>query len=318
MQLDFPSFRRTAVTALIFLGALIAPFLYAVCNHLDKHLLQKHFEESGVGTLVLFSALLSCVTVPVAFIINPNVLDISLVSILTLLLVGVINVGLLWGYLMAMNEDEPTVVIIFYQLVPVLGLGLGHIVLDETISVMQGVAMVLIMIGAVVMTFAQDEDGRVTMKLRTVGFMLLASFGWALESVLFKWVALEENVWQSLFWEGSSETLIGVLLFLLIPSWRRCFLSVFREKKPAVIGLNVANEVVYNIGNMAAYFMVVLIPVALNLLMNSFQPIFVFVIGVILSRFVPHHATESAGNRWKQKLIAIAFTGFGVYLIGEW
>lgn len=131
-------------------------------------------------------------------------------------------------------------------------------------------------------------------------------------------VALEENVWQSIFWEGSSETLIGIALFLLIPSWRQHFLSVFRENKPMVVGLNVTNEVVYNIGNFAAYFMVVLIPVALNLLMNSFQPIFVFIIGVVLSRFMPQLATESASHRWKQKLIAIAFTGIGVYLIGDW
>lgn len=306
------------MTALIFFGALIAPFLYAVCNHLDKHILEKYFEGSGVGTLVLFSALLSFVTVPVAFAIDPNVLDVKLINMAALLIVGVINVGLLWGYLMAMNEDEPTVVIIFYQLVPVLGLGMGYVVLGETISVIQGVAMVLIMVGAIVMTFAQDEDGQITMKLRTIGFMLLASFGWAAESVIFKWVALEENVWQSLFWEGSAETFMGVLLFLLIPSWRRCFLSVFRKNKPGVVGLNVTNEVVYNVGNMAAYFMVVLIPVALNLLMNSFQPIFVFIIGVALSRFLPQLATESATNRWKQKLMAIIFTAIGVYLIGEW
>lgn len=308
------------MTALIFLGALIAPFLYAVCNHLDKHILSKHFKENekGVGVLVLFSALLSCVTVPVAFIIEPNVLNISLVSIATLLVVGIINVGLLWGYLKAMDEDEPTAVIIFYQLVPVVGLGLGYLLLGETISVVQSVAMVLIMVGAVVMTFAQDEDGQITMKLRTIGFMLLASFGWAAESVLFKWVALEENVWHSLFWEGSSETLIGVVLFMLIPSWRTQFLSIIRGKKPKVIGLNVTNEVVYNIGNMAAYFMVVLIPVSLNLLMNSFQPIFVFIIGVALSRFLSNHATESATDRWKQKLIAIVLTGAGAYLIGEW
>src|SRR5690606_13604618 len=116
-------------------------------------------------------------------------------------------------------------------------------------SQMQGIAMVLIMIGAVIMTFAQDEDGQIRMKFRTIGFMLLASFGWAAESVIFKMVALEENVWQSIFWEGSSETLIGIALFLLIPSWRQHFLSVFRENKPMVVGLNVTNEVVYNIGN---------------------------------------------------------------------
>ncbi|MBP6974752.1 MAG: EamA family transporter [Candidatus Pacebacteria bacterium] len=306
------------MTALIFLGALIAPFLYAFTNHVDKFLLEKYFKEGGVGTLMLFSSLLSIIAIPVVLFVEPTVLDTNWTSTITLVFVGGLNLLLLWCYLQAMNEEEPTVVIIFYQLVPVLGLGLGYLVLGETISFFQGIAMALIIVGAIIMTLAIDEDGKFTFRLRSLGYMFVASLCWAGESTLFKKVALEENVWRSLFWENTSMAILGIVMFLLIPRYRKSFLKALRVNSKPILGLNVLNESVFIIGNMAASFMVVLIPVALNLLMNSFQPIFVFVMGVILSRVVPHHATEIISDRWKQKLIAIAFTGVGVYLIGDW
>lgn len=296
----------------------MAPFLYAITNHVDKILLQNYFKEGGVGTLIIFSSLLSFIAIPVVLFVDPTVLQTDWFNIAILTVVGAMNLILLWCYLQALNADEPTVVIIFYQLVPVLGLILGYLVLGEMITLMQGVAMALIIVGACIMTLASDEDGKLTIRLRTLGYMVIASLCWAGESTLFKKVALEENVWRSFFWESLSMVVIGIILFLFVRRYRQSFLKALKVNSKPILGLNVFNESVYITGNMAASFMVVLIPVALNLLMNSFQPIFVFVIGLVLAWFIPNYATETARSRWKQKLLAIVFTGLGAYFIGDW
>jgi len=306
------------MTALLFLGALIAPLMYAFTNHIDKILLEKYFKEGGVGTLMIFSALLSVLIVPVALYMEPAVLEVGILNTAVLAFVGLLNVVLLWCYLQAMEAAEPTTVIIFYQLVPVLGLGLGYLVLGETISWMQGLAMALIICGATVMVFATDADGKLVLRLKSISFMFVASFCWAAQETLFKKVALEENVWRSLFWESLSMTVLGFVMFFAIPKYRKSFLNAFETNSRRIIGLNVLNETLYIFGNAMAAFMVVLIPIALNLLMNSFQPIFVFIIGIILSKYIQGVYTEKPSDRWQQKIIAVILTSAGVYIIGDW
>ena len=301
----------------VFLLAMVPPFLYAATNHFDNILLEKYFKEGGVGTLILFSALLSVIALPIFYWIDPLVMQVDKSSLAILVLVGLLNTVLLWCYLQAMFTDEPTVVIIYYQLVPVIALGLSYVVLGETLLTHQLLAMGIIILGASILAVAIDGDGKIVFKGRTAIYMLIASTCWASESVLFKVVALEENVWRSLFWEHAVLAVIGVLIFLSISRYRRSFLKALRANSGPVLGLNVANETLYMAGNSIAAFVVVLIPVSITLLMNSFQPLFVLVIGFALHFLFPRLEVEHVNSRnLKQKLIAIALTGVGAYMLG--
>jgi len=302
----------------VYLLAVISPFFYAATNHIDNILLGKYFKEGGVGTLILFSALLSVLAVPVLYFMDPTVLSVDATSMAMLALVGVINVILLWCYLQAIFTDEPTVVIIYYQLVPVIGFGLGYLVLGETLASAQVIAMSIIIVGALILTVALDDDGKIIFRGRTAIYMLIASTCWASESVLFKLVALEENAWRSLFWEHTALVIIGILIFIFVPHYRKSFMKAIKLNSAPVLGLNVVNESLYIIGNSVSAYVVILIPVSLTLLMNSFQPIFVMVMGVALHLLFPHLGVEYINNRnIPQKLLAIALTGVGAYLLGE-
>jgi drug/metabolite transporter (DMT)-like permease len=301
----------------IYLLAMVPPFLYAATNHFDNILLKKYFKEGGVGTLILFSALLSVIALPVLYLVDSSVMQVDTRSLVILLLVGCINTLLLWCYLQAMFTDEPTVVIIYYQLVPVIALALGYVVLGETLEINKLFAMSIIILGALILSVAIDNNGKIIFKCRTAIYMLIASTCWALESVLFKVVALEENVWRSLFWEHAVLAVIGILILIFIPRYRSGFTKALRLNTGPVLGMNVANETLYMLGNSIAAFVVVLIPVAITLLMNSFQPLFVLVIGLVLQLIIPHLEVEYVNKEnMKQKLVAIVLTGVGAYMLG--
>lgn len=303
----------------IYSLAILSPLLYATTNHLDNILLAKYFKEGGVGTLMLFSALLAVLALPVLLLIDPTVLSVSYQNMLLLAGVGVINTVLLWSYLQAMFNDEPTVVIIYYQLVPVLGLVMGYFVLGETLSLTQILSMSIIILGALILTVVMDSDGKLVFRSKTAGYMLLASFCWAAESTFFKVVALTENPTRSFFWEHVSLVLIGLLLFALVPHYRQSFLRALKLNSKPVLALNTLNEGLYISGNYIAAVVVVMIPVSLTLLMNSFQPFFVLVVGVILTLLFPRLDVEHVSSRHlTQKLLAIVLTGIGAYMLGGW
>lgn len=299
-----------------FLG-MVGPFLYALTNHIDKHLLEKYFKEDGVMTLIIYSAVLSLALVPVAYWMSPtSVLGVSHENMLVLAGVAFIDVILLWAYLKAMEGDEPTVVIVFYQLVPVLGLVSGYFILGETITTHQLGAMAVVMVGTSLVSFEKGEGFTFKLKARTVGYMLIACTCWALETTIFKKVALEEDAWRSIFWEHSALGVVGLGIFAFNKKARHGFLKQFRENSVKIVGLNALNEVIYMTGNVAVAFASLMAPVAVILLMNAYQPIFVMAIGILLARFFPKLATEKMSRgHLVQRVIAIAITGVGTYLL---
>lgn len=299
-----------------FFITLIAPFIYATTNHIDKILLEKYFKEGGVGTLILFSSLLSIVALPFIYLGDTNILAVGWQNILILSFLGLLNVFVLWFYLMALQDEEASVAIVFYQLVPVIGLILGYIILDETISSMQFIAMVIIILGTSIISFEIDNDNKFKLRGKTALYMSLASFFWALESVIFKYVALDENVWRSLFWEHVMLVVVGIIIFIFVKSYRDNFITAIKRNSKAILSLNFLNESLYMSGNILFAFAYLWAPIALVLLVNSFQPIFVLVIGIFLTIFFPKISVEkiNAVHLW-QKLFAIIITGIGTYLL---
>jgi len=299
-----------------FLVALIGPFLYALTNHIDKILLEKYFKESGVGTLILFSALLSALALPFFFLFDSSILKVSGLNIFFLAIVGILNVLVLWCYLIALKNDEASVAVVFYQLVPVFGGILGYFILGEVLTQIQLIAMATIIFGTTIISFEIDSENKFKLRRKTIIPMLAAAFFWALESVIFKAVALEENVWRSLFWEHLALVIAGIIIFMFIRSYRDNFLRAIRNNSKAILSLNVANEFIYILGNVVVAFAYLLAPIGLVLLTESFQPIFVLAIGIFLTIFFPRVTVEKIHAKYLwPKIIAILITGIGTYLL---
>src|SRR3989344_2511076 len=299
-----------------FFLALIAPFLYALTNHIDKVLLEKYFKAGGVGTLMLVSSLLSALALPFLFWADPMALHVSGVAILVLVMVGILNTLVLWFYLLALKDEEASVAIVFYQLVPVLGLILGYFILHEVITQMQLIAMGIIIFGTTIISFEIDIENNFKLRRKTIVYMVTASFCWALGAVIFKAVALEEDVWRSLFWEHLMLVIVGVVIFICVRSYRTHFLSAIRDNSKAIISLNFANEGLYMLGNVVFAFAYLLAPISLVLLSNSFQTIFVMAIGIFLTIYFPKVTVEKIQVKHiLQKIIAICITGIGTYLL---
>lgn len=299
-----------------FLISLLGPLLYALTNYIDKILLEKYFKESGIGTILLFSSLISIFALPIFFVIDKTVLDVNIVNILILAVKGILGVGVLWCYLIALKNEEASVVIVFYQLVPVFGGILGYFFLNEVLTLMQLISMAIIILGTTIISFEIDSDNHFKLRKQTVVPMLAASLFWAIGGVIFKLVALEENLWRSLFWEHVMLVLVGIIIYLTISSYRKNFISALKNNSKNILSLNFLNEFIYISGNVAVSYAYLLAPIALVLLSESFQPIFVLIIGIILTIFFPKLATEKirAKHIW-QKIIAICLTGIGTYLL---
>jgi len=129
-------------------------------------------------------------------------------------------------------------------------------------------------------------------------------------------VALEENAWRTLFWKHIVLMVLGVLMYLFIPRYRASFQAAMRTNSVPLLSANLLNEVLYMLGSVSYGLAAMVAPVALVLLTETFQSIFVFVMAILLARFVPQLATEAVDRTHiAMKGTAICITGLGTYLL---
>lgn len=146
--------------------------------------------------------------------------------------------------------------------------------------------------------------------------MLAASFLSALNGIVFKLIAVDRGFWVALFWGFAGQVMAGLIFLVAVPSYRRDFLGLFRQKKVTAVGLIALSETLFSISEAVTLYATLLAPVALVLLVNSFQPLFVFTLGIVLTLFFPRTPKESLGGvKMLQKLVAIGLMVAGGYLI---
>jgi drug/metabolite transporter (DMT)-like permease len=299
-----------------FLIALVGPVLYAATNHIDKYLLEKYFKGGKAGVMVLFSALFSVFALPFIYIIEPKVFSLGLLTTTALSLNGMISIVCLILYFKALQDEEASAVVPFFQTIPIFGFILGYFILGETLNLKQVLACLLIIAGTIIISF-DLTDSKIKIKKKVAVLMLINSFLFAVSGVIFKLIATEEGFWESAFWEFSGKVILGIVLFLIIKSYRKEFLEVLKINSFPVISLNTFNEIIYIIGDGFSIYATLLAPIALVMTVNGFQPVFVFIFGIILTLFFPKIFQESLSRKILiQKISAIGIITIGTIILG--
>lgn len=303
-----------------FFIALLAPALYALTNHLDKYLIDKYLskndsEATNVGSLILFSTLFALILLPIIAFFEPAVLNVDLTSALALIVNGILVALAIILYLQAIEKDEVSIVIPFLQLIPVFGYGLAIIILGEYLTLAQIISSLVIIFGAMILSFDLTSV-KIRFRRLVVWYAGGAAFLYALSDVIFKKIAVVDGFWLSAFWQYVGVLLTGVIIFVLIPTYRHDFLRVFKKSKGPVLFLNSLGECLAIIGDLIIRYAYLLAPITLVMVANVFQPFFVFIYGIILTIFFPKITTEKLSRRHLvQKILAITIMVVGAYFL---
>ena len=110
--------------------------------------------------------------------------------------------------------------------------------------------------------------------------------------------------------------LFGVLLFVGVKSYQEQFITLIKTNGPKIFGLNVVNEVLSLVGEIALVLAVLYAPVALVQSVGGLQPAFVLIFGVIITTFFPRFGQESLERKYIiQKIIGIVIVTAGVFVL---
>lgn len=289
--------------------------LYAISNHIDKHLLETHFSNRlGPISLLVVSALISVVALPFIWIWSPTSLAPEIWSHLFLFaLVGLLHTALLWCYLTALSLEDTTTIVIFYAMLPILGLAASNLLLGESLLPMQVVAMFVTILAILLISVERTGD-TLRVKTRAAALMFGASLCWALGDVAFKFVALEESLHRALFWEHLILFCVGCIVLLIAPTVRQDLVSVTKQNTVKILSINLTSECLYILGNVVSAIPLLLVQVAAVHLVQTLQPVWVFLIGVLLWK-VGYAEERMTMAQLLQKSIATLMAVAGMFLL---
>lgn len=272
---------------------ILASFLWGITNHIDKFMING-IDENGnnVKTLLVFSTFVAgIVLTPLWLILSKFNLAISTLSLISVLAASVVYILATYFYFKALSENDASIVVVMFQLIPVFSYILALILFKENLNLQQIIGSLIIIASAVIISFDFKEKNN-KKKFKALLLMTFSSLLYAIYFILFD-IAIRDSAYYSCaFYYQIGFLLLGIILLFIKP-FRTSFLNAVKTNGKKYLALNTTNEVINLAANLLVNFANLTIPIALANVLNGLQGMFVFILGVLGTFLLPKYFKEN-------------------------
>ncbi|HWE75680.1 MAG TPA: DMT family transporter [Stellaceae bacterium] len=293
--------------------AFSGPVLWGVSFHLDKYLVERYFRDRDTATLVVFTALIGLLLLPVVYCWQPDVLRVSPLAMLVIGSSGILTIGAMILYLRALQETDVSVIAPLFQAAPLFAATLGYLVLHEVLNRGQLAGGGLIVLGALALSWRR---GRKSLTTHAALMMTGCTLSLAIATVVFKFFAIAEDFWTTVFWTYTGEAIFGFVL-LCRPIVRRQFLDILRRYRSALLTVSGMNELVNLGGSLGTRYALLFAPIGIIQAIGSTTSLFVFAFGVFLAFIDPRYREPLSTPDLAQKLVGTMLITGGVVFVNQ-
>ncbi|MBD3280906.1 hypothetical protein GF389_05295 [Candidatus Dojkabacteria bacterium] len=297
-----------------FLIGILAPFFWSLTNFIDKYTIGR-FYDGGIktGYMLLSFNTFSTLMIPVVFVLaNGDIGGFSFLQITSLFISSICFIAALFPYMHSLKAKDTSLIIPIFQVIPVFSLVLGFIFLDENIGQTQLFLGFLTIFWAILISVDLDKDLlKSRLDLRSLSLMLLACFIYGVGNVTFKAGVGDNEFWPALFWTQVGYALQGSFIMIFVRSARQEAFGLIKQHGFELIRMSALNSFFDTTATIAYQFAMFSAPIFLASIVNSFQPVFTFLMGLGLTILLPNLIKEDISRKilvQKITLIILIFT----------
>lgn len=295
---------------------LMASFIWAITNHIDKYLLCKIDDStSSIKTLLVFSTLIAGIILsPIWLAINKFQVQISLIALGVVVIAGILYVASTYLYFKALEKNDASIIVVMYQLLPVFSYIFSLIFFNEVLGLKEIIGGLIIILSAITISldFSETSD-----KNKAVALILtiFSSILYSLFYICFDFATRNSSYNSVAFWYQVVLIFIGIF-FICIKAYRQDFINMIRNNGKKFVSLNITNEALNLIANLMVNFANLTIPLAIANTLNGFQGAFVFIIGAVGVLLYPKIFSEELSRKIIiQKLVCIMLGIVGLFIM---
>ncbi|MFZ6035862.1 MAG: EamA family transporter [Patescibacteria group bacterium] len=224
---------------------------------------------------------------------------------------GVCYVLAVWAYLSAMRTEEASRIVPLFSIGSVLIVILSAILLGEVFSVITYIGIGLVLVGAVLISITTTARSLFSSQL--LRYMFLSGLFFAGHALIVKYL-LGFYSYGTVF--ASLAMVQGLMGLGIVIIARRQIRQTLRQVTVKAIGLNIVTDIVGFGAELLYTFALTVWYLALVETIASLQYLFIFLWGLVLSRWFPQILRESLTRAVVvRKAVAVTIIIIGIYLI---
>ena len=260
-----------------------------------------------------FSYLIFAVIVLLVF----GVEDIAIKDIGLLLLSGVAASLSSIPYYLALKEEEATTAAIFYQLIPVVYLLADWFLFGQTITPLQLIAFIIILLAPVVIVFSRKRPRSRRVEFSVALLLILFVIINATSGMISTHVGEHYDYYSVFFYFLIGRGVSDILLYATHKDWQQRMKYIWRRKRGKFLLAEGVNQIICIIADfLSRYALIIGIASLVSVTYNVLELIFTFVLGLILSIIWPKFGREKLDRHVVlAHLIAVILATIGIILI---
>jgi transporter family protein len=293
------------------LFAFIPPMFWAICNVIDKFLLEKYIKDPiSYQILISFFDAVSLIIILFLSPISGN----AYVFLLGIM-IGILGLVATTLYNKSMLDEEASRVVPLVYLDSIFVVILAYIFLGEVFNLQKYLGIILVIAGGILISLK-----KIVRKWHfspTIKFILIAGFLWAISSVISKYTLNFTDYFSLTAFQMLGYIVFGPL-FLFSNRARMNFLSCIKRFDRKVFLLMIIVTLIYLVGVLSFYFAVSISSISLVYAIASTQPFFIFAYMLIITKIAPSIVKEEIDKSTVLlKIIAICLIFLGTFFIGS-
>ena len=289
---------------------LIAQFIWAFTSVIDKIVISKGYIKSPLVYIVLNGLMNIFLIFLLPFV---GFEPLKLIDFLVALFAGIALSAAVTIYYKAVQYDEISKIKMIDQIGPIFVLILSFLFLGEILTKNHFIGFLFLISAGLVVSYKKVKN---SFKLsKAFYYMLISTFLAALYYVSSKHIFSVAGFWSAFLWLRL--TSFSALFVLFVPSIRKQFAETFKGMKSKVKGLLSFKMLIDFSAFIFSGYAILYGPISLvTALNNSINPLFVFMITLFTSVYIPNLIREDIDKRAiLTKVLAIALIIAGIVFV---
>jgi|SRR3989344_303591 len=289
------------------LYSLLGTIIYVIVCFIDKYNLERQIKD--YRGMAIYSAIVGFISGSILWVITGFPL-LSVRDGVLVTLTGVLSIFSAAIYFYVMQQEQASKVIFLFQLIPVFVLILAVSFLHEPLTIKHLLGFFLILVPSLIVS---QQGNKFSFKIdKNTSLLIIVDLLVAVSYVLFKFVVDAGSFSKVVAYESWGWAIGGGMMFTLLPSVRKAFITTTKNLKKSALVIIFGNETLYIASKLFIFLAVSLGSVYLVNVITGTQVLFGAILGVILTMAFPRIFKEDIK---KSDLITKLVLG-GVTLVG--
>jgi drug/metabolite transporter (DMT)-like permease len=291
--------------------AVLSAAVLGLVNIIDSHLISRRMPS--LRAFLLLIGIIHLIYGSVLFSLFPLPEGVGIWPVLVAVASGILRTSAVTIMLYTMKREEVSRVVPVVYTYPVFVAIMAVPLLGETLYYLQWLAIIIVVAGAVMVSFRRNSEGSATWLGKPLLLLFGSSLLFAMADIASKYALAFISFWN-MFWV-SAFCISGIFLLASMRPHIIRQLSNMKQRS-STIALVVFNETLAPIGIVLSFWAIQRGPVSLVSTIISSRPIFVFIYALIISRVSPMFLEYQPGKAMLTlRLIATAMIFGGIAII---